>query len=83
MLAVEFTAVFPGCLIRMAIASNPESKTPDSEKGYFLYKMAEQSGTDITATEAEQKAKADERQQRQKERIAGLQKQIDKVLSKK
>ena len=67
----------------MAIASNPESKIPNSEKGYFLYKMAGQSGTDITAIEGEQKAKTDERQKRQQERIAGLQKQIDKLLSKK
>jgi ParB/RepB/Spo0J family partition protein len=69
-------------LIRMAIASNPESKIPNSEKGYFLYKMAEQAGMDITAIEQEQKAKTDERQKRQQERIAGLQKQIDKLLPK-
>ena len=69
-------------LIRMAVASNPESKIPNSEKGYFLYKMAEQAGMDITAIEQEQKAKTDERQKRQQERIAGLQKQIDKLLPK-
>jgi ParB/RepB/Spo0J family partition protein len=69
-------------LIRMAIASNPESKIPNSEKGYFLYKMAEQAGMDIVTIEQAQKAKTAERQKRQQERIAGLQKQIDRLLPK-
>jgi len=69
-------------LIHMAVASHSDSKTPKTETGYFLYKMAEQDGLDLDAIEAEQKEKTDKRQQRLQERMAGLQKQIQKLQPK-
>jgi ParB family chromosome partitioning protein len=70
-------------LIRMAVISNAHSKNPRSETGYFLYKMGEQAGLDIAIIEKEQKEKTTNRQTKHQERISSLQKQIEKLESKK
>ena len=48
-------------LIHMAIASNPDSKYPKIETGYFFYKMAAgEAGLDLDGIEQEQKTKGRE-----------------------
>jgi len=68
-------------LIRMAVASKPESKSPKSETGYFLYRMAGQAGLELEDIENGQKEKTDKRQSNQLEKISRLKMQMDKIKS--
>jgi ParB family transcriptional regulator, chromosome partitioning protein len=66
-------------LIRMSVAGNSESKYPNNDTGFFLRKVAESAGTDITSIERRQQQKAETRQSKQKERIEDLEKKISKL----
>ncbi|HMH35249.1 MAG TPA: hypothetical protein VK543_19575, partial [Puia sp.] len=68
-----------GYLIRMAVAGNSESKSPNCEKGYFLYQMAAGIGMDIAGIEKEQQRKAEARLEKQEDKIESLQKRIKKL----
>jgi ParB family transcriptional regulator, chromosome partitioning protein len=70
-----------GYLIRMAVASKPESKNPKSETGYFLYKMAGQAGLPLEDIENGQKEKSNKRQSNQLEKISRLKMQMEKIKS--
>ena len=66
-------------LIRVAVATKSDSKNPNSEIGYFLYKMAGEVGIDLENIENGQKEKAEKRQLNQLEKISRLKKQMEKI----
>ncbi len=70
-------------LIRMVISGLSESKNPDFATSHFLYNVAVDAGMDVKAIEAEQGEIAKIRQKRVKERIAGVNSDIDKLLKTK
>jgi ParB family transcriptional regulator, chromosome partitioning protein len=53
-------------LIRMAIAGKSESKYPQNETGYILYKVAESARIDVIRIEQEQEEKAESHNDRVK-----------------
>lgn len=59
-------------LIRMAIAGNPDSKSPNYITGWCLYEMAQAAGMDVGAIERQQQAVAEERQNKADARIKDL-----------
>lgn len=66
-------------LIRMAIACKSESKYPNNETGFVLYKMAADAGIDVIRIEQEQQEKAEARSDRMKARIKELEKKTAKL----
>lgn len=70
-------------LIRMAIMARSDSKLPRTSGGIAMYQLAEQSGCEIKAVEAEQMAIAKKRQETLKVRIKDLEKLAKKLASKK
>lgn len=68
-------------LIRKAILGKHESKLPTHFVSQFMYKTAGAAGIDIAAIESEQQQKAAARQERQKERVEQLEKEIKKLES--
>lgn len=69
-------------MIRLVLVGMPDSKQPRFDTSYFLYQDALESGIDLQTIEQEQQEKAKVREERTKERIKDLQKQI-KALAKK
>ena len=70
-------------LIRMAITTKSESKMPRFETGYFLYRVAEDAGTDLITIEQNQQQKATDREDKQAIRIAELNKKIERLSNMK
>jgi len=70
-------------LIRKAIAGRSDSKLPGTTAGIAMYQIAEQSGCDNQAVEAEQLAIATKRQGTLKVRIKDLEKLAKKLTAKK
>jgi ParB/RepB/Spo0J family partition protein len=66
-------------LIRTALASRSDSKRPKSHDGYFLRQMAETSGMDVAALDAAQAKIAETRLSRVDERLAVLNKKLEKL----
>lgn len=66
-------------LIRMAISCKSESKYPNNETGFILYKVAADAGIDVIKIEQEQEEKAEARNDRMKARIKELEKKVAKL----
>jgi ParB family chromosome partitioning protein len=66
-------------LIRVAIASQSESKNPGYETGYFLYKTAEGAGVNVARIEEQQQQKVKDREDKQQIRIKELEMKIDRL----
>jgi ParB/RepB/Spo0J family partition protein len=66
-------------LIRMAVCCKSDSKYPNQEAGYFLYRMATDAGIPVTGIEEAQNQKRDERQAKQELKIQELKKKLDKL----
>ncbi|UOE51313.1 ParB/RepB/Spo0J family partition protein [Mucilaginibacter sp. SMC90] len=70
-------------LIRLAVAAKSESQYPGNVTGYCLYQMASEAGTDVQTVEAEQAAKASEREAKINPRIEDLQNRIAEMREQK
>jgi ParB family chromosome partitioning protein len=68
-------------LIRKALSTQSDAKSPSTDTGYFLYRMAEAAGVNVAAIEQEQEKKMKERESKMNGRIADLQKKISKLNS--
>lgn len=66
-------------LIRMAIAGKPESKYPNNETGFVLYRVAAEAGVDVIKMEQEQEEKATKRNDRMKARVKELEKKAERL----
>jgi hypothetical protein len=66
-------------LIRMALCSKSESKSPRFETGYFLCQVAKEAGIPVELIEEEQKQKAIDRKERQELKIKELERKIKKL----
>lgn len=69
-------------LIRMAVCGKSDSKYPNQEAGYFLYRMATEAGIPVKTIEDAQKQKREERKEKQKVKLQELQKKLN-TLEKK
>jgi ParB family chromosome partitioning protein len=69
-------------LIRMAIAGKSESKYPNNETGFVLYRVAAEAGVDVIKIEQEQEEKATKRNDRMKARVKELQKKAERLKKK-
>ena len=68
-------------LVRMALAGKLEANNPCTTTGYFLYRVAAESGVDTSTIEQEQSQVATTRRLRQMERIEGLENKIGELQS--
>ncbi len=68
-----------GYLVRAAIVSNTDSKSPRTEAGYFLYKIGEMAGTDIQSIEISQREKTEKREAVLEDRLNNLRNRMDKL----
>jgi ParB family transcriptional regulator, chromosome partitioning protein len=69
-------------LIRMAVCGKSDSKYPDQEAGYFLYRMATEAGIQVKNIEEAQKQKQVVRKEKQKVKIQELQKKLNSLKKK-
>ncbi len=69
-------------LIRMAVCCKSDSKYPNQEAGYFLYRMATEAGIPVKDIEEAQKQKREERKEKQKVKIQELQKKLNWLKNK-
>ena len=66
-------------LLRMALLNDAASKQPTQSAGQLLKNVAASSGFDVAAVEKEQEDKATVRQERAQEKIAALEKKVEKM----
>ena len=64
-------------LIRMAVCCRSDSKYPNQEAGYFLYRMATEAGIPVKDIEKGQRQKREERKAKQKIKIQELQMKLN------
>lgn len=69
-------------LIRMAVCGKSDSKYPNQEPGYFLYRMATEAGIPVKEIEEAQIQKRNERKEKQKVKIQELQKKLNGLKKK-
>lgn len=69
-------------LIRMAVAGDPQSRTPGNITAHAFYKMAIEAGTDVAKIEAQQAEASQERKDKVSLRIKDMETKIERMKKK-